>query len=155
MPLADLPQSVLFLFFLLIFVLIGIFPKLRKALARTRRLLESAGRQPKSESAALAAAQAPRRLARVSTRLDTYEILVLRRLAMAGGKGLPRKRLSGELHLGKESLKQALLALQSRGLILISVTPLFSLRFYLSEKGHAYAVAQDFIPQIRPQGSRR
>ncbi len=151
MPFSELPLSVLFLFFLLLFSLIGLYPAWQRMADRIRQWLKP--RDTAQQNAGLSLKRPASIAAKgdVARHLDSYEVMILRRLARAGAKGLSRKQLEAELYLGAGNVKRALQSLHDRGLIGVRVTQLFGLRFSLSEKGLAYAVGQDFIPPLRTQ----
>jgi hypothetical protein len=151
MPLADLPLSLLFLLFLLIFVLIGLYPAWKKSAARIRQILKSLESSPKVDAGTFRTVQTARHSGRrtLSGPLNSYEVLVFRRLARSEREGCSRKQLGADLHLMPANIKQALQSLSRRGLVEFAVTQLLGIRFYLSEKGRIYAIKQDIIPTIR------
>lgn len=154
MPFGDLPLPVLFLIFLLLFVLIGLYPAWKSRLTKFRRRLAPA-MTPARVQAGIKQPKLAGSWPDVSKPLDSYEILIFRRLAQVGGQGLSRKQLVTALYLGGEHVQQGLRALHDRGLLSITVSQWFSIRFTLSEKGRTYAIAQDFIPRVQEQQNRR
>lgn len=155
MPLGDLPLPVQFLLFLLVFVLIGLYPAWKRSAAKIRRhLLRRAEAPPRAQlgfSELLPAASGQYD----SKPLDSYEILILRRLAQAGTGGLSRRQLGRVLFLDAANVRRTLQALHNRGLLEITVGQLLGVRFALSAKGRDCAIAQDFIPRVRAQAGRR
>ncbi len=147
MPLSELPQSILFVVFLSLFLLIGIYPAWKRTLARLRKLLQEASNTESPEESFTttepAATAAPPHL-----KLDDYELLVLGRFVQQIGKPLSRKQLDAELHLERSDLNHALESLLKRGLLQVSMTSFFGIRFQLSAAGRAYGVALGFIPQV-------
>ncbi len=156
MPLADLPLSVLFLLFLLIFVLVGLYPAWKTVAMKISGLIRRHGQSDKPGIVRLQGSRTtgfavqPRRPG-----LSSYEALVFKRLAQSGSKGISSKQIAADLHLRAVHVKQALKSLHGRGLIHVFITQMLSVRFSLSEKGHAFAVEQDFIPQIQQAEGRR
>ncbi len=155
MPLSDLPLSTLVLFFLLIFVLIGLYPAWQRTAARIRKVLQSAEMSEGPLSGPLNRGhRAVTEEQPSSAPLNDFEIIVLRRVAQNGGKAFSRKQLNAELHLESAILQQTLKSLYRRGLVQLIVTPWFGQRYYLSEKGRAYALAQGFILEIHQSSGR-
>ncbi len=155
MLLSDLPLSFLFLFFLLIFVLIGLYPAWQRTAAKIRKHLQASGKpqeplpEPfKSEQTAIFSGQ------QTTLALNDFEIFVLKRLAQNGGKALSRKQINADLHLEPAILSTTLESLRRRRLIQIAMTPLLGIRFYLSENGRDYAIEQGFIPGTRGRNER-
>lgn len=154
MPLSELPMSILFLLFLGLFVLVGLYPAWKRTATKLKRLMRertgegvfmddmgSGEEEVFSGQAAFAA-------------LDDFEIMVLRRLAQNGDKGLTVRQLDADLFLGKETVTGALQGLMKKGLVFVAISPLFRFRFYLSEPGRAYAIEHEFIPELHAAGDR-
>lgn len=147
MPFADLPMPILFAIFLLLFVLLGVYPAWKKTVSRVRRLLNEQHDQAGFEGAEIKAReQLPSTAA--SANLNDYDIFVIRQLALAGGKGLSRRQLVEQLHVEPALIRRTLASLVERGVLGIGLSRLFGIRYALSAAGHAYAVAQGYIPQI-------
>lgn len=151
MPLSDLPISILFLFFLSLFILIGIYPAWKRSAAKFRKLLavQTRAAEPLTESFSSAPAETGKEQPS-SLQLEDFETLVLWRL-IQNSKPLSRKKINNALHLEPEILKQALDSLAKKNLVHVAITSFFGIRFYLSETGHAYAVKQGYIPQVQRQ----
>ncbi len=143
----DLPLSVQILFFLLLFLLVGIYPAWKRTAAKIKKILK---RGEKGGGDSLGEVETERSIGQpLSSPLDDFEIMVLRRLAQAGDKGLTRKQLDGALFLGKKRVNTSLQTLMQRGLVSLAISPLLRFRFYLTASGRAYAIEQEFIPRIR------
>lgn len=143
----DPSMAIMFLVFLALFVLLGTSPVLRHLIAGIGGLMRKIGRMQHA-SAESALLRKPDESHRSSLHLNDYEVLVFRTLAMAGKKGLSLRDLDSRLHFKPENLNRSLESLYERGLIRGEPLFLFWVRFYLSERGRNYAVAQDMIPQI-------
>lgn len=149
MPLSDTPMRLLVALFLMGFVLIGINPALQKVAARLRKLIRSATQQKNLVGAHLDDVHAEIFAEhRASEQLNDFEIIVIRRLAQAGGKALSRKQLNAPLLLGSAILHKTLKSLYRRRLILVKVSTLFGQRFILSETGRRFALEQGYIVNI-------
>lgn len=157
--LPDLPESVLFLFFLLFFVIAGIYPAWQKAAPTIRKFFadrtgtdgRSSGRFPGTQTNTFEKSES-------SAQLSDYDLFVFRLLAQAGKQGLSRKQIAAELHLESAMVKTALAALNARQLIQISIKYSIFIRFHLSPTGYAQAVEQGVVPRIlaaREAKSRR
>lgn len=148
MPLADLTMPVLFAIFLLLFVLIGSYPAWKRTVNRARRLLNDQKNQPGTGMPEFNSKPLPTLTAAKSLNLNDFEIFIIRQLALSGGKGLSRRQLVEQLHFDPALVTQALSSLVDRGLIGIGLPTLFGFRFTLSAAGHAYAIAQGYIPKL-------
>ena len=148
MLLTDLPQSVLFLLFLLISLVIGNYPAWKKGAAKLRQLLERRKPSQKLDARPFKKVQPQRPSVSQASggQLNSYEALVFGRLAQGESKGLSRRQLSADLHLGGVNIKKTLLTLDRRGLVRVTVTPLLSIRFSLSEKGRKYSLELGIVP---------
>jgi hypothetical protein len=142
-------MPVLVALFLAVFVLIGINPALQRAAVRLRKLLRSAaqrkelvGTRLEDVHAEIFAEQRP------SRQLNDFEIIVIRRLAQAGGKALSRKQLNAPLLLGPVILHKTLKSLHRRRLIHVRISSLLGQRFTLSEEGRRYALEQGYIINV-------
>lgn len=148
MPLADLPMPILFAIFLLLFVLLGIYPAWKRTATRFRRFLNEQQNQLGLGLPDLGGKEPPAATAPDLQDLNEFEVFVIRQLAWSGGKGLSRRQLVEQLHFDRALVKQTLASLLDRGLIGIGLPTLFGLRFTLSTAGHAYAVERGYIPRI-------
>jgi hypothetical protein len=143
----DLPLSVQVLFFLFLFLLVGIYPAWKRTAAKIRKLLK---RAEKGEGGSLGEAEIESSIGQpLSSPLNDFEIMVLRRLAQTGDRGLTRKQLDGALFLGKKRVNKSLQTLIQRGLVYLAISPLLRFHVFLSAPGRAYAIEQEFIPRIR------
>jgi hypothetical protein len=146
---SDMPMRLQVILFLAFFVLIGINPALQKIAVRLRKLLHSAAQRKELVGTRLEDVHAeifaePR----TSRQLNDFEIIVIRRLAQAGGKALSRKQVNAPLLLGTAILHKTLRSLHSRGLIHVKLSTLLGQRFTLSEAGRRYAIEQGYIINI-------
>ncbi len=150
MPLSDLPMSVLFIFFLMFFVLIGIYPAWKRSAAKIRKFLEEQTKslEPLTELFEQPQAEPPLAAQPMAQSLNDFETLVLWQLSQTSGKALSRRQLNETLHLESTTLKQTLESLSQKKLVRVAISSFFGIRFSLSETGHAYAVAKGYIPQI-------
>lgn len=158
MPLSDMPMRLLVILFLAVFVLIGINPAIQKAAVSLRKLLRSAAQRKELIGTRLDDVHAEVFAevfaeSRSSRQLNDFEIIVIRRLAQAGGKALSRKQLNAPLLLGTAVLQKTLKSLHRRELIHVSISTLLGPKFSLSETGRRYAIEQGYIIHIRePKG---
>lgn len=154
MPLSDMPMRLLVILFLAVFVLIGINPAIQKAAMSLRKLLRSAAQRKELIGTRLDDVHAEVFAeSRSSRQLNDFEIIVIRRLAQAGGKALSRKQLNAPLLLGTAVLQKTLKSLHRRELIHVRISTLLGPKFTLSETGRRYAIEQGYIIHIRePKG---
>lgn len=154
MPLSDMPMRLLVILFLAVFVLIGINPAIQKAAVSLRKLLRSAAQRKELIGTRLDDLHAEVFAeSRSSRQLNDFEIIVIRRLAQAGGKALSRKQLNAPLLLGTAVLQKTLKSLHRRELIHVRISTLLGPKFSLSETGRRYAIEQGYIIHIRePKG---
>lgn len=147
---ADLPMAKLFLLFLSLFVLIGLIPFFQQMAARRRRS-ESSSLKSKGASGVAAKGELEAMFARPDETLEIYdfEVMVLRRLALAGRKGLSLKSIAGGLHIGPSVAVRALASLSGKGLVHSVTVYLVGKRFALSKKGREYSIRQGFLPRPR------
>ena len=143
---ADLPQSLLFLMFLALFVLLGIYPAWQKT-ARLIRKAIATSKQPPATAADFPVIVPTEGTAEQQPvlQLDTLESLVFLRLVLHNGKSLSRKQINATLHLEPALLKTTLEALLHRGLLKITMTALPIIRFQLTERGRAYGLQTGVI----------
>ena len=137
----DLPQSILFLIFLALFVLLGIYPAWQRTAALIRKYLADSNKSAatnidsySTEPAEIIAVQ------QSSLQLDTLESLVFQRLIQNDNKSLSRKQINADLHLEPALLKNTLESLLQKGLLRVTLTTLLTPRFQLTEKGHGHAL---------------
>ena len=154
MPLSDMPMRLLVILFLTVFILIGINPAIQKAAVSLRKLLRSAAQRKELIGTRLDDVhEEVFAESRSSRQLNDFEIIVIRRLAQAGGKALSRKQLNAPLLLGTAVLQKTLKSLHRRELIHVRISTLLGPKFTLSETGRQYAIEQGYIIRIRePKG---
>ena len=149
MPLSDMPMRLLVILFLAVFVLIGINPAIQKAAVNLRKLLRSAAQRKEPIGTRLDDVHAEIFAeSRSSRQLNDFEIIVIRRLAQAGGKALSRKQLNAPLLLGAAVLHKTLKSLHRRELIHVRISTLLGQKFSLSETGRRYAIEQGYVINI-------
>ena len=149
MPLSDTPLSVQVALFLVVFVLIGIHPAIKRATAKIRKLLDEAAKSGEPFASLLEDAHAeifsdyP-----TSKPLNDFEIIVLRRIAQAGGKALSRKQVNEPLLFGDAVLTKTLKSLYRRQMISVRISRFLGQSFVLNEVGRRYALEQGYIVQV-------
>ena len=108
-------MRLLVILFLVVFVLIGINPVIQKAAVSLRKLLRSAAQRKELIGTRLDDVRAEIFAeSRTSRQLNDFEIIMIRRLAHAGGKALSRKQLNAPLLLGTALLYKTLKYLHRR-----------------------------------------
>lgn len=146
MPLSDMPTRLLLILFLMVFVLIGINPAIQRAAVRLRKLLSSTSQRKGLIEPRLDDVYSEMFAeSRSSLQLNDFEIIVIRRLAQAGGRALSLKQLNAPLLLGKAVLHKTLKSLYRRKLINVKISTLLGQRFFLAEAGRRYALEQGYI----------
>lgn len=135
--------------FLALFVLIGISPFLRKRISGFIDYLVSL-RHPSSQGFYDYVYNLESSISDVS-RLEGMDYIVFFQLAQAGDRGATVRSLKRQLHLEPMLLIRVLLSLNKRELVRVNRQSRFSRRFYLSEKGKAYAVVKGIICRIDQQ----
>lgn len=150
MALADLSQPIMFLLFLVLFVLLGIYPAWQKTAAIIRKFLAASNR-PDSTDKDILPSEPTNFVAKLqpTLQLDTLESIVFQRFVMTDGKSLSRKQINADLHLEPAHLKTALDSLLHRGLLQITITALPIIRFQLTEQGRDYAQDSGAITSFR------
>jgi hypothetical protein len=144
-----MPLTVLVAVFLAIFVLIGINPALKKAAAKLRQLIHSAAQRKDPAATRLENVHDEIFANQYSSgKLNDFEIIVIRRLAQAGGKALSRKQVNEPLLLSSAILHKTLKSLYRRRLIQIKVSKLLGPRFVLSGAGRRYALEEGYIIEV-------
>ena len=140
MSLADLSQSIPFLIFLVLFVLLGIYPVWQRIATIVRKILADSN-NPEAIDSDISAGEPAGSFAeqQPTHQLDTLESIVFQQLVMNDGKSLSRKQLNAGLHLEPARLKTALDSLLHRGLLKVTMTALPIVRFRLTERGRNYA----------------
>lgn len=147
--LADLPESVLFLIFLLFFLVAGIYPVWQKAAPKIREFFKQQSESAGHSSVRFPGTQTPTfERAQLSQNLTDYDLFVFRALAQAGKKGLSRKQIATQLHLEPMMIRAALGALNRRHLVRMSIKYSILVRFHLSPQGYELALEQGVVPRI-------
>jgi len=149
-PLSDIPLSVQVILFLTIFVLIGIYPFIKKSMAQLRKLMDAADRPQKMFSSLVKDVHQEVFPDNLTTGpLNDFEIIVLRRIAQTGGKAMSRKQINESLLFGDAVLTRALKSLYRRGYLNLRISKFMGRRFILSESGRRYAEEQGYIVSLR------
>ena len=150
MPLSDMPLSAQVVLFLTIFVLIGIYPFIKKSMAQLRKLMDARDKPQEMLSSLIKDVHQevfPEHP--TAGQLNDFEIIVLRRIAQAGGKAMSRKQINESLLVGDAVLTRTLKSLYRRGYLKLRISKFMGQRFILSESGRRYAVEQGYIVQLR------
>jgi DNA-binding MarR family transcriptional regulator len=149
-PLSDIPLSAQVILFLTIFVLIGIYPFIKKSMAQLRKLMDAADRPQKMFSSLVKDVHQevfPDKL--TSGPLNDFETIVLRRIAQTGGKAMSLKQINESLLFGDAVLTRTLKSLYRRGYLNLRISKFMGRRFILSESGRRYAEEQGYIVSLR------
>ena len=118
-----MPIRLLVILFLVVFVLIGINPAIQKAAVSLRKLLCSAAQRKELIGTRLDDVHAEIFAESLTSRqLNEFEIIVIRRLAQAGGKALSRKQLNDPFLLGTAVAHKTLKSLHRRELIHVGIS---------------------------------
>lgn len=143
-------MPLIFTLFLLLFMLIGIYPSVKKGLVKAKRFLQSH--------------QATHRiLADIpaidqdehspwyddSPQLDEYEVFALRVIAGGGRSGVTLKALVDHLQIAPGHLEAVLKRLVTKGMIFPLETVIAGTYFVLTREGRAYAIQQGFLPPVK------
>jgi hypothetical protein len=136
--------------------MIGINPAIKKASAKLRKLLDSAKQSYAPFATRLEDLHSEIFVEpEASRRLNDFEIIVLRRLAQAGGKALSSKQVNEPLLLGTAILHKTLKSLHRRRLIRVQLSTLLGQRFVLSSEGRQYALEQGYIVEVHDHRNNR
>ena len=146
----DLPMSMLFLIFLILFVLLGSTPVLSRITTLFNALLRNPQGWKWGGVEELLKEQEQPVYSADSSRLNDYEIIVLRKLAMGGHKNFTRKALANALYFQPATITRTLTSLRRRGLV-VRTKALLGERFSLTVAGREYCVAQDMVPAYHEQ----
>lgn len=129
--------------FLAIFVLIGVAPFLLKRIIGFIDYLAALKHPPALGSSEyvynLESSKAE------SSRLEGVDYIVLVHLAHLGDVGTTLISLQKKLHMERMLLIKVLLSLNKKEMVKVKQWSRFNRRFYLSEKGKAYAIAKGII----------
>jgi DNA-binding MarR family transcriptional regulator len=150
MPLSDIPLDAQVILFLVIFVLIGIYPFIKKSMAQLRKLMDAADKPQKMFSSLIKDVHQEVFAEQLTSGpLNDFEIIVLRRIAQAGGKSMSRKQINEALLFGDAVLTRTLQSLYRRGYLNLRISKFMGKRFILSESGRRYAMEQGYIVSLR------
>ena len=151
MPLSDIPLSAQVVLFLTIFILIGIYPFIKKSMAQLRKLMDARDKPQEMFSSLIKDVhhEVFPENPTSSGPLNDFEIIVLRRIAQAGGKAMSRKQINESLLFGDAVLTRTFKSLYRRGYLNLRISKFMVKRFILSESGRRYAVEQGYIVQLR------
>lgn len=156
MALINFPMRIMFLFFLITFLLIGIFPTVRRSTFKLRQSLET--RADKKNVSRKSVTQSTLTLESAqrqgSQQLNDFDVFILWQLAQAGRKGLTHRQIENQLHLDSTTAKKSLQSLRRKGLIHSSKRYLFKNRYKLSATGYEFTVAKGFSPRIHQPGEQ-
>ena len=154
MPFSELPRPTQVILFLILFVLVGIYPALKRTADKVRKLRRTAAkaRQPLAVRREELHAELFARPAEGP--LTDFERIVLQRFSRSS-KPLSLKQVNAPLLFGRDNLHRTLRLLQRRGLIRMTVSPLTGRRFMLTEAGRRYALEQGYIVQLHEGGKRK
>jgi len=146
---SDLPMAIMFLVFLSLFILLGTSPVLHRLIGFIGSLLSRSKRlhgqtEDKTSEGPSWRENAP----------NDYEIILIRKLAMSGDRGLSRRMLIKTLYFKPQSVDRALHSLGRRGLVRAKKMSFIGVRYCLTRNGQEYARQQDLIPryQLQSQG---
>jgi hypothetical protein len=149
MPLSDFPMSAQVVLFLIVFVLIGIYPFIKRSMAQLRKMMDAL--ETRRQGPSLPRGDVHQELfadQRADGPLNDYEIIVLRRIAQAGGKAMSRKHINASLLFGDEVLARTLKSLYRRGYLNLRISRFLGMRFVLSSAGRRYALEQGYIVEL-------
>ena len=150
MPLSDIPLDAQVILFLVIFVLIGIYPFIKKSMAQLRKLMDAADKPQKMFGSLIKDVHQEVFAEQLTSGpLNDFEIIVLRRIAQAGGKSMSRKQINEALLFGDAVLTRTLQSLYRRGYLNLRISKFMGKRFILSESGRRYAMEQGYVVSIR------
>ena len=148
MSFPEIPMSVMFVVFLLLFLLTGIYPVWKEASAKFKRLMRQrqGGDAPPTASHPKDQTSLPD-----PAHLDDHERFILRRLAQTPRKGISPRQLAADLHFAPAVITRTLQSLARRGLIGFTRAPLFGVRAKLSLAGERFAREQGYIVRLGPR----
>jgi hypothetical protein len=150
MPLSDIPLDAQVILFLTVFVLIGIYPFIKKSMVQLRKLLDAADNPQKMFGSQIRDVHQDVMTKQLTSGpLNDFEIIVLRRIAQGGGKAMSRKQINESLLFGDAVLNRTLLSLYRRGYLNLRISKFMGKRFILSESGRRYAMEQGYIVVLK------
>lgn len=149
----DLSLEILFLLFLGLFVLLGSSPVLQRLIALVGKFMRGA-RSSQGKGIQDEQDELNRRNWKDSP-LNDHEIMVLRKIALAGGKGMSRSALVASLYFQPAVVDKILGSLSGKGLIRLLRPYLFGERFLLSPTGQEYAIEHDLVPRVSQASLRK
>ena len=150
MPLSDFPLSAQVILFLVIFVLIGIYPFIKKSMAQLRKLIDAVDNPQKMFASRIKNVHQDVFTEQLTSGpLNDFEVIVLRRIAQAGGKAMSRKQINEPLLFGDAVLTRTLQSLYRRGYLNLRISKFMGKRFILSEPGRRYAMEQGYIVSLK------
>lgn len=152
----DLPLNILFIFFLGLFLLLGLLPAIRRRSLQLRQFLHRKSGASKARDSTLNTGRAALQLAQNQKRgeLNDFEKLSLWQLSQAGKKGLSTAQLENQLHLEPALAKGVLRSLQDKEFVGHYRDWLLISRYRLSRRGYDYACSKGMIADIRASGNR-
>lgn len=147
---SDVANATFFLVFLVAFVLIGLSPAFQRAFPKILEMFRLLG-APRGGGGAGPGGGLDEPLEgwHGAGPLNDFEILVFRRIAQAGGKGMTPKSLVDTLHMDPVIIKKTLGTLHAKGLVRFRKAYLLGKVFYLTGEGLDYAVEQGVLPHLR------
>lgn len=154
MPLSDAALSDLVTLFLVVFVLIGLHPALKRTASKLKRMLDDAADRQKLTPGITNLHMSIFNGSSSMRTMNDYEIFVMRRLAQARGKSLSRRQINETLLFGDAVLDKAMQSLMDRGMMRISISRFPGMRFGLTEAGRRYALEQGYIVELRQKEGR-
>jgi hypothetical protein len=146
-PFADILIGTMFVVFLMIFVLIGIYPAVKKTLDRIRAYYKARGTWEEFERVNATGSSMHELATQWETpQLAEYEELVLRSLAMSRMNVRTALWIADALQIESETVDITLASLSSKHLVWSFETHLFGRFFMLTKSGRDYATAHGLFP---------
>ena len=148
MPAAlEIPLQIMFVFFLAIFVLLGLLPAIRRTTTKWRQLMvDQKTRQQIMPTTSQQVLTKVHEVEQERLRLNDYEQLILRSVGRSGGRLVRLSKVVREMQFDKDVIRQAMTSLYRKGMIRILPTFLFGTLLSLTGKGRKYAVAHGLMP---------
>ncbi|MBW2452686.1 MAG: hypothetical protein JRF07_10080 [Deltaproteobacteria bacterium] len=143
----DIAMPVMFVLFLSAFLIVGLIPRFERTYKRLRHYFHNRRRSksniPNTTTGSLRDSAA---FEEEMPSLDYYETVVIKLLADPKHRRISSDIIVAELGLDAEALERVLAQLNNVGLICFVQSPLLIKKYYLSEKGLAYAITQGLVP---------